>query len=186
MRGGCSNVRGGWRRDLDAAAGNWRRIRAARTRRSRSVSGAKGVGVAAMRIAGGSWPMNDDAVAALLAKAREVLAHAYSPYSRFPVAAAALTPSGRIFAAPNIENASYGLTVCAERNAIFHAVAAGERNIAALLLYTPTNEPHTPCGACRQVMAEFMQGGAPVYCATEDGAVRAFTVDALLPAKFSL
>ena len=131
--------------------------------------------------------MDDEAaLPALLAKAREALPNSYSPYSRFPVAAAALTSSGRIFAAPNIENASYGLTVCAERNAIFHAIAAGERTVEALLLYTPTRELHTPCGACRQVMAEFMKGDARVYAADESGATASFTVEGLLPAKFSL
>jgi cytidine deaminase len=129
---------------------------------------------------------NEAAVPAMLAKAREVLPNAYSPYSGFPVAAAVLTSSGRIFAAPNVENASFGLTVCAERNALFHAIAAGERNIEALLLYTPTAELHSPCGACRQVMAEFMKGDAAVYAANESGATARFTVEGLLPAKFSL
>lgn len=131
--------------------------------------------------------MTDDTdLPKLLARAQDTLPHAYSPYSGFPVAAAVLTGSGRIFAAPNIENASYGLTVCAERNAIFHAVAAGERHIEALLLFTPTKERHTPCGACRQVMAEFMKGDAQVFCVAAGGATDTFTVDALLPAKFSL
>ena len=76
--------------------------------------------------------------------------------------------------------------MCAERNAVFHAVAAGERDIRALLLHTPTSELHTPCGACRQVMAEFMQGDAPVYSVAGAGARGKFTVEGLLPAKFAL
>jgi cytidine deaminase len=131
--------------------------------------------------------MNDDARAAeMIERAREALQNSYSPYSRFPVGAAVLTRSGRIFAAPNIENASYGLTLCAERNAIFHAVSAGSRDISALVLYTPTRELYTPCGACRQVLAEFLDGGARVTCVAESGATKTYTVDALLPAKFAL
>ena len=131
--------------------------------------------------------MNDQGVSAeLVAEAREALKRSYSPYSRFPVGAAVLTRSGKIFAAPNIENASYGLTLCAERNAVFHAVSAGERDISALVLYTPTNELYTPCGACRQVLAEFLAGDAQVICVAERGPTKTFTVDALLPVKFSL
>lgn len=128
---------------------------------------------------------NDDVSPELVNKAKDVLKNSYSPYSGFPVGAAVLTRAGKIFAAPNIENASYGLTVCAERNAIFQAVAAGERDISALVLYTPTNEIYTPCGACRQVIAEFLKGDNPVICVA-DGGSKTFTVDELLPAKFSL
>lgn len=128
----------------------------------------------------------DGTTAELLRRAREALVHSYSPYSRFPVGAAVLAESGRIYAAPNVENASYGLTICAERNAVFQAVGAGDSALSALLLYTPTERLHTPCGACRQVLAEFMRGDAPVHCVAEDGRIRTFTVDELLPGKFSL
>jgi cytidine deaminase len=131
--------------------------------------------------------MKDDVVSAeLVAHARAALKHSYSPYSRFSVGAAVQTRSGRIFAAANIENASFGLSICAERNAIFHAVNAGERDIVAIAVYTPTAEPYTPCGACRQVLAEFLAGEARVVCAAETGKSRTFTVDALLPDKFAL
>jgi cytidine deaminase len=80
---------------------------------------------------------------------------AYCPYSCFPVGAAVLTAAGRIFSGCNVENASYGLTVCAERNAIFHAVARGLKQIVAIAIYTPTPRPSTPCGACRQIIHEF-------------------------------
>lgn len=122
----------------------------------------------------------------LVEKAKEALKNSYSPYSRFPVGAAVLTGSGKIFAAPNIENASYGLTVCAERNAIFHAISAGEQDISALVLYTSTSKVYTPCGACRQVLAEFLKGDAQVICVAENDITKTFTVDALLPEKFSL
>ena len=127
-----------------------------------------------------------DDIAELTDRAQAALAHSHSPYSEFPVGAAVQTRSGKIFAAPNIENASYGLTLCAERNAVFHAISAGERDIVALLLYTPTKKVYTPCGACRQVMAEFLDGDTPVLCAAEDGAMVTSTVDELLPKKFAL
>lgn len=91
----------------------------------------------------------------LEAAARAAAKNAYAPYSRFPVGSAALAGSGRIYAGSNVENASYGLSNCAERSAIFAAAAAGEREIRAVALYTPTATPTTPCGACRQVISEF-------------------------------
>lgn len=80
---------------------------------------------------------------------------AYVPYSKFPVGAAVLTDTGEIVSGCNVENASYGLTMCAERNAVFQAVSKGHRKIKALVVYTPTDITTTPCGACRQVMQEF-------------------------------
>ncbi len=93
----------------------------------------------------------------LTAAARRAAALAYCPYSRFPVGAAVLTGSGAIVAGCNVENASYGLTICAERNAVFRAVAQGPGRlvIQAVLVYTPTPQPTAPCGACRQVIHEF-------------------------------
>ena len=79
----------------------------------------------------------------------------YSPYSNFRVGSAVLTGSGKIFSGCNVENASYGLCNCAEQTAIFSAVAAGERKIRAVVVYTPKPAPTTPCGACRQVINEF-------------------------------
>lgn len=85
----------------------------------------------------------------------EAAQKAYCPYSRFPVGAAVLTSEGRIFSGCNVENVSYGLTICAERNAIFHAVACRSRMIVAVVIYTSTPGPTAPCGACRQVINEF-------------------------------
>ena len=123
--------------------------------------------------------------AALLQAARAARAQAYAPYSRFLVGAAVLDENGRVFAGCNVENASFGLTICAERNAIFQAVAAGVRNIVAVAVYTPTPAVTTPCGACRQVMAEFAQG-ALVRCACAGSGHATFTVAALLPHGFAL
>jgi len=94
-------------------------------------------------------------IAKLQKAARAVAKKSYSPYSNFPVGAAVLAGSGKIFTGTNIENASYGLCNCAERTAIFSAVAAGERKLRCVVVYTPTETATTPCGACRQVINEF-------------------------------
>src|SRR6478736_6089473 len=91
----------------------------------------------------------------LKAAAKTAAARAYAPYSKFHVGAAVLTGSGRIFAGCNVENASYGLCNCAERTAIFSAVAAKERKLQCVVVYTPTPTATAPCGACRQVIFEF-------------------------------
>jgi len=91
----------------------------------------------------------------LVSAARQVRENAYAPYSRFQVGAALRTASGRIFCGCNVENLSYGLTVCAERAAVFAAVAAGETKFEAIAIVADSGTPVTPCGACRQVMAEF-------------------------------
>ena len=121
---------------------------------------------------------------ALLAAARAASAQAYCPYSAFPVGAAVRARDGRIFAGCNVENASLGLTVCAERNAVFQAVAAGARDLVEIAVYAPTATPVTPCGACRQVLAEFAIGA--VLCAAADGSVVRHTLDELLPRRFTL
>ena len=118
--------------------------------------------------------------------ARAVSAHAYCKYSGFRVGAAVRARDGRIFAAPNIENASYGLTLCAERNAIFKAVGEGCTDLVEVCLYTPTPRPATPCGACRQVMAE-LATSARVLCICDGDEQREFaSVDALIPDAFAL
>ncbi len=98
----------------------------------------------------------------LLAAAQEAQLQAYAPYSHHPVGAALLGKSGAVYVGCNVENASFGLTSCAERNAVFQAVAAGERQFEALALVTP--RAGTPCGACRQVLREFAEQ-LPVYLA---------------------
>lgn len=117
--------------------------------------------------------------------ARQASLRAYAPYSRFHVGAACLTGSGRMYSGANVENASYGLTVCAERNAVFQAVAAGDRDIRVLVLYTPTPVPTPPCGACRQVLCEFGEDIRIVACCEGDATLES-TSGALLPERFRL
>jgi cytidine deaminase len=109
--------------------------------------------------------------------------HAYAPYSRFTVGAALATTDGRVFTGANVENASYGLTICAERVAIVAAVHAGARGIAALAVTGPDGITTPPCGACRQVIAEFAAPDVPLRYATAEGTTDT-TVGALLPGAF--
>lgn len=122
----------------------------------------------------------------LLAAARRARDRAYAPYSEFPVGAAVLGSNGRIYSGCNVENASLGLTCCAERNAIFAMVAAGERRIREVLVLGDTAEILPPCGACRQVMAEFAPPSAVVHMCDRSGAGRSATVAELLPHVFRL
>jgi cytidine deaminase len=120
----------------------------------------------------------------LKAAARAAAGRAYAPYSGFRVGAAVLADDGAIYAGCNVENASYGLTVCAERSAIIHAVAQGAHSIRAVVVYTPTPAPTTPCGACRQVIAEFGRD-ARILCCTDDAAADVeFSLADLLPSAF--
>ncbi|MFM1848784.1 MAG: hypothetical protein RL417_2258 [Pseudomonadota bacterium] len=100
--------------------------------------------------------------------ARGVIKNSYSPYSRFQVGAAILTDRGEVVVGVNVENASYGLTNCAERSAIFAAISAGAKGVRAVVVYTPTQTPTSPCGACRQVLSEFgLDFPVRSVCATE-------------------
>ena len=122
----------------------------------------------------------------LLAAARKARGRAYAPYSEFPVGAAVLGANGRIYSGCNVENASLGLTCCAERSAIFAMVAAGEREVREVLVVGDTAEALPPCGACRQVMAEFAQPSAVVHMCDRTGAGRSVTVAELMPHVFRL
>lgn len=139
-----------------------------------------------------SKPTTKEIQAALLDAAQQARENSYSPYSHFKVGAAVFTRQGHIFTGTNIENASYGLTVCAERNATFAAVGAGEKDIVALALVTqklPGAKVNSPCGACRQVLAEFMAPNAPIYMAVLEGKKRTVVTKKLkdlIPLAFNL
>lgn len=118
---------------------------------------------------------------ALLEAACAVRGKAYAPYSNYHVGAAVLAEDGRIFTGVNVENASFGLTICAERAAVFEAVADGVRRLLAVAVCT--DDAASPCGACRQVLGEFAQD-VPVWLANGQGNFRQTTLNALLPDYF--
>ena len=110
---------------------------------------------------------------------------AYVPYSKFQVGAALLAEDGTVYHGCNIENSAYSMTNCAERTAFFKAVSEGVRTFKALAVVGDTEGPISPCGACRQVIAEFCDGAMPVYLTNLKGDVLETTVAALLPGAFS-
>jgi len=120
----------------------------------------------------------------LLKRSKEASLAAYAPYSKFKVGSAVLTASGKIFSGCNVENASFGLTNCAERTAIFSAVCAGEREIAAICIYTPTPKGYFPCGACRQVISEFGKNSI-VLSSSDSSEVVETSISILLPRTFT-
>jgi cytidine deaminase len=132
------------------------------------------------------WRSMADKKEALLAAAREARSKAYAPYSNFHVGAAVLGRDGRIYSGCNVENASFGLTCCAERNAIFTMVAAGETEISEILVIGESEEYLPPCGACRQVIAEFAPPPAIVHMCNRAGESRDATVAELVPFIFHL
>ncbi|MEJ1966431.1 MAG: cytidine deaminase [Gammaproteobacteria bacterium] len=112
------------------------------------------------------------------------LAHAYAPYSGFKVGAAVRDEAGRTFSGANVENGSYGLTVCAERIAIFKAISEGAKRICALAVVSEKQNPCIPCGACLQVLAEFA-GDASIHLVASDGTeLPPITLSSLLPTRF--
>ena len=113
-------------------------------------------------------------------KALEARGMAYAPYSRFAVGAALETANGKVFLGCNVENLSFGLTICAERNAVFAAVAAGEREFVRIVIVADSQEPVSPCGACRQVLAEFAER-MEVRCVNLQGKEFHARLDELLP-----
>ena len=123
--------------------------------------------------------------AALQQAAQQAAAQAYAPYSKFPVGVAILADSGNIYTGCNVENASYGGTVCAERNAIGAAVVAGERKFTALMVYTPQDMLTPPCGICRQVIAEFFSPNAPIASCNHLHQQQNWSLGELLPAAFT-
>jgi cytidine deaminase len=121
----------------------------------------------------------------LLSAAIKVRPHSYSPYSGYKVASAIKTRNGNVFVGVNVENASYGGTICAERAAIMAAVSSGERSITEILVLTDEKNPWPPCGLCRQVIAEFADPGLVVHLANLEGVQKTIAFTELFPSGFS-
>lgn len=129
--------------------------------------------------------IEDNKIAELVEAAKNGFAKAYAPYSNFHVGAAALTADGNVVKGCNVENASYGLTVCAERNCLAQGVIAGEQEFSAIVIYTNQEKLTPPCGACRQVIAEFLAPDALVKAVNHINDTKEWTVSELLPDAFT-
>lgn len=122
----------------------------------------------------------------LLNLAKEASKNAYAPYSKFPVGACVLSENDKVYTGCNFENSSYGLAICAERNAVGTAIANGEKKIKAVAIYSPNMENCTPCGACRQVLNEFKSEEGLDVVVQAKGEVKIYKLEELLPESFSL
>lgn len=121
----------------------------------------------------------------LIEEAKKARERAYVPYSKFGVGAALLTTDGKVYHGCNIENAAYSMCVCGERTAIFKAVSEGDRDFQMLAVVADTDRPCSPCGACRQVIAELCPGDMKVVLTNLKGDILELTVDELLPGAFA-
>ncbi|NIN00229.1 MAG: cytidine deaminase [candidate division Zixibacteria bacterium] len=119
----------------------------------------------------------------LIEKAKKARIKAYAPYSNFKVGAALLTKAGKVYMGANVENSTFGLTVCAERIAVFKAVNRGDKNFVKIVIVADKNPPVTPCGACRQVLAEFVRD-LKIVCVNLQGKVERYSLKELLPEAF--
>ena len=132
--------------------------------------------------------MTDPTAMQLLESASTASDQAYCPFSKFSVGAALQAPGGNIFCGCNVENASFGLTNCAERTAVFLAVSAGERKFSAIAIVADGEQIPYPCGACRQVLSEFCDPGLKIYVAAKNDleGYESYTLGDLLPKSFNL
>lgn len=121
----------------------------------------------------------------MLTAAKEVLKHSYSPYSHFPVACCLRDENGHLHSGCNVENASYGLGLCAETAAICQLVSAGNKRIVEALVLIPGNEICAPCGRCRQVILEFADADTKIHLCTLEGNSAVYTINELIPHAFS-
>ena len=128
--------------------------------------------------------MSEMDIEKLVAAALDSLKRSYAPYSDYCVGAALLTESGAIYQGCNVENVSYGLSICAERNAVFAAVANGERCFKAMAIVACGEQEPFPCGACRQVLAEFCKPDFPIFIVDENEVAESFSLAELLPYAF--
>lgn len=124
--------------------------------------------------------MRSKTITELISRAKGVSKKAHAVYSNFPVGAAFINNNGDIFTGCNVENISFGLTMCAERSAIFKSISEGSNTIDTLVIYTPTQVPTPPCGACRQVISEFSKN-ARIICTCDTDEIIDTSIDKLLP-----
>src|SRR5699024_9875668 len=120
----------------------------------------------------------------LLKEAKNIKNNAYVPYSKFPVGAAVLTRSGKVYTGCNIENAAYPVSCCAERMAIFKAIADGAHDFSEMAVVADTERPVPPCGSCRQVMSEFFDSNMSIHLADIHSETKTVTMEELLPFSF--
>ncbi len=130
--------------------------------------------------------MSDTDVERLISAAEQAMDHSYAPYSGFHVGAALLCENGSVYTGCNIENASFSVTNCAERTALFKAVSEGHRAFTAIAVISDSEEITPPCGTCRQALAEFCGSDFLILMSDSDRNYRETTLGALLPYKFSL
>jgi cytidine deaminase len=121
----------------------------------------------------------------LIQEAKKARGNAYAPYSKFKVGAALLTKKDKVYTGANVENSSYGLSMCAERVALFGAVSSGEKEFSKLAIVADTKEPVTPCGACRQILLEFCDD-LEIISATIKGKIKRYTLKELYPFPFKV
>ena len=121
----------------------------------------------------------------LIEQAKAVRKHAYIPYSKFAVGAAVLTSTGNVFVGCNIENAAYPVTCCAERVALFSAIAAGEMSFKKIVVVADTDRPVPPCGTCRQAMSEFFLPETEICLSNLQNNIETWTMASLLPSSFN-
>lgn len=121
----------------------------------------------------------------LIEQAKDSRKYAYVPYSKFQVGAALKTKSGKVYSGCNIENAAYPVSCCAERVAIFKAIAEGEVDFAELAVVGDTERPISPCGSCRQVMSEFFDPETPIFLSNMNGDIKSISMQDLLPYSFT-
>ncbi|MFT4058609.1 MAG: cytidine deaminase [Legionella sp.] len=126
----------------------------------------------------------DSIIANMIPKAHSLLANSYAPYSRFNVACCIESEAGNFYTGVNIENSSYGLTVCAETSAISAMVTAGECRIKNIVILAGTNKLCSPCGACRQRIHEFAISGTMVHLCNKDSILHSLSIKELLPLAF--
>lgn len=130
-------------------------------------------------------PQEKQCIEQMIKSAKDALNHAYSPFSNFQVSCCIATTDGQLFTGVNVENSSFGLTLCAEASAIAMMVSSGQQHIARVLIMNGLGTECSPCGACRQRILEFSTPDTPIHLADHQQILKTFRLDALLPSAFT-